>query len=108
MGRIVIACYRPKAGKDEELRALMRDHLKILKSQNLVTDRDSILMSARDGTVVEVFEWKSTEALQAAHENPAVNEMWARYAEVCEYVPNSALTEAEDLFSEFSPYEPGP
>ena len=69
MGRIVIACYRPKPGKLDALRALMADHLPILRSQDLVTDRESIIMEAEDGTIVEVFEWKSQEAIEAAHSN---------------------------------------
>ncbi len=31
MGQCVIACYRPREGKDAELVALMREHLPILK-----------------------------------------------------------------------------
>ena len=29
-------------------------------------------MRAADGTIVEVFEWRSAEAIQQAHNNPAV------------------------------------
>jgi hypothetical protein len=29
MGRTVIACYKPKPGKNEALRTLMKDHLAI-------------------------------------------------------------------------------
>ena len=67
MGRIVIACYRPKAGKNEALRALMQTHLSTLRSEGLVTDRKSIMMEAKDGTILEIFEWKSREAIEAAH-----------------------------------------
>lgn len=103
MERIVIACYRPKPGKLEELRALMATHLPTLREQGLVTDRESIVMEAADGTIVEVFGWKSRAAIESAHTNPAVLAMWARYAEVCEYVPVGQVPEAASLFSEFTP-----
>ena len=104
MGRIVIACDRPKPGKLDALRALMADHLPILRSQDLVTDRESIIMEAEDGTIVEVFEWKSQEAIEAAHSNPTVVEMWQRYEEACEYVPVGTVKEANELFSTFTPF----
>ena len=57
MGRIVIAAYRPKPGKEGELKALMATHLSTLRSQDLVTERESVMMEAADGTILEVFEW---------------------------------------------------
>ncbi|MCX4244435.1 hypothetical protein [Paraliomyxa miuraensis] len=107
MERIVIACYRPRPGKQEELRALMSTHLSTLREQGLVSDRESIMMEAADGTIVEVFGWASKEAIAAAHENPAVLAMWERYAAVCDYVPIHQVPEAAQLFSEFSPLRAG-
>jgi hypothetical protein len=83
----------------------MKDHLRILKSQDLVTDRTSIIMEAKDGTIIEVFEWKSEAAIEAAHTNPVVQAMWEEYTAVCEYVPIAAVAEAHQLFSEFAPLE---
>jgi hypothetical protein len=101
MGKIVIACYKPKENKALLLKALMKTHLPRLRQQGLVTERESIIMEAADGTIVEVFEWLSEEAIQNAHKNPAVLQMWSEYAEVCDYVPIGNLAEAEDLFSSF-------
>ena len=103
MGRIVIAAYKPKPGKQDELRALARDHVAILRGEGLVTDRVPIVMTAADGTVVEVFEWASEAAIASAHTNPRVLEMWDRYAAVCDYVPIGDVVEATQLFSEFTP-----
>jgi hypothetical protein len=105
MGRIVIACYRPKPGKGEALKRLIVDHVATLRAQKLVTDRAPITMEARDGTIVEVFEWVSSAAIEAAHTNPAVLAMWDEYSEVCDYVPVNTLPEAADMFAEFTPLE---
>ncbi len=104
MGRIVIACYKPKAGKEKALRALIVDHVPTLRRIGLVTDRAPILMEARDGTLVEVFEWASAEAIQAAHAHPAVLRMWEEYGKVCDYVPVAQVPEAAQMFSEFAPF----
>lgn len=105
MGRVVISCYRPKPGREEDLLALLRTHLPTLRSEGLATERDSVVMRAADGTFLEVFEWASSEAIEAAHSNAAVNAMWLRFAEVCDFVPVGSLAEAGGPFSEFAPVD---
>jgi hypothetical protein len=105
MGRIAIACYRPKAGQAEALRSLVRTHVATLRSIGLVTGRPPITMEAGDGTIVEVFEWASAEAIQAAHGHAVVLKMWEEYGKLCDYVPISQVAEASQLFSEFAPVE---
>ncbi|WP_436516882.1 antibiotic biosynthesis monooxygenase [Ekhidna sp. To15] len=102
-GRIVIACYRPKPGKEKALEELSKTHVERLKNEGLVTERMPIVMRANEGTIVEVFEWKSKEAIEKAHENPVVQKMWGEYAEVCEYVQPISIDEFQNLFSEFEP-----
>jgi len=105
MSCIVIVGYRPKPGCDDKLGALMKTHVPRLRAEGLATERQTIVMRAADGTFVEVFEWVSEEAMQSAHSNPNVQQMWAEYAQVCEYVPVGELPEAADLFSSFTPFE---
>ena len=102
--RIAIACYKPKAGKSQELKALMRKHHGILKGENLVTDRAPVIMESKDGTIVEVFEWKSKAAIDQAHTNTVVLRTWDEYSAVCDYVPIGRIEEAGELFSEFTPF----
>ncbi|HJL02594.1 MAG TPA: antibiotic biosynthesis monooxygenase [Polyangiaceae bacterium LLY-WYZ-15_(1-7)] len=105
-GRIVIVAYRPKAGREETLRRLVREHVPRLRAQGLVTEREPVLMEAADGTVVEVFEWASKEAIEAAHTHPAVQALWGEFAAVCDYVPVGRLSEAGELFTELAPLPP--
>jgi hypothetical protein len=105
MGRIVISCYRPKAGCQDALRALIREHVATLRTIGLVTERIPITMEARDGTFVEVFEWASPQAIGAAHRHPVVLKMWEEYGKVCDYLPISQVPEASQLFSEFTPVQ---
>mgnify|MGYP001812368921 CR=1 FL=1 len=106
MGRFVIAAYRAKPGHEDALRRELRDHLPVLRREGLVTDRPAYLMQAKDGTVLEVFEWVSSEAIERAHGNPAVLELWARFEAVCEYVAPAEVEEVRGPFSEFAALEP--
>ena len=102
--QLVIVAYKPKPGKEEALHLLMREHYSILKQQDLVTDRTPVMMQAKDGTVIEVFGWKSKAAIESAHTNAAVLKMWAEYNEACDYVPIATIVEALNLFSSFAPF----
>jgi len=103
---MVIVAYRPRPGKEELVRELIRQHLPVLRAEGLATDRPSYAMRAADGTIVEVFEWKSQAAIDGAHGNPVVAKMWQRFAEACEYIPLKSLKEAGDLFASFEPLAP--
>ena len=105
MGKMVIVGYSPKEGKSDALHELLKTHVPRLRAEGLVTSRAPILMRAADGTFIEVFEWKSQEAIDSAHSNAAVGKMWAEYSEVCDYVPVGTVSEIHELFSAFEPVE---
>jgi hypothetical protein len=105
MGRFVIVAYRPKRGKDNELLAAVKKHLQVLRTEELVTDKPAYLMRGTDGTIVEVFEWKSVESIQQAHNNLAVQALWADFGVACDYVPLHQLAEAQQMFAEFDAVE---
>jgi hypothetical protein len=105
MGQIVISAYRPKPGQEEGLLEEVRQHMPILRGLGLVSDRPAVVMRAADGTIVELFEWLSAEALASAHENEVVQAMWGRYAAVCDYVRLADLAEAQALFATFAPLD---
>lgn len=103
MGRFVIAAFKPKPGMQQQLHAVVEKHWRVLRAENLVTDRPSYAMEADDGTILEVFEWRSPEAIEQAHANLAVQALWAEFESACEYVPLSSLAESQHPFSEFRP-----
>jgi quinol monooxygenase YgiN len=105
MGRFVIVAYTPKPNKQEQLLAAVRKHLQVLKAENLVTDKPGYVMRASDGTIVEVFEWRSAEAIHQAHTNPAVGALWAEFGAACDYTPLAKLGEAQQMFAEFDAVE---
>jgi quinol monooxygenase YgiN len=102
-GVIVIVAYRPKPGKEDELLELVRNRVPTLRKEGLVMDRAPTIMRARDGTIIEVSEWKSPEAIDAAHKNPNVLAMWNKFFAICECVPLDTLAEAKEMFAGFEP-----
>lgn len=101
VGRFTIVAYTPKTGKEPELIAAVRKHLDVLRAEQLVTDKPGYVMRAGDGTIVEVFEWRSVESIKQAHTNPAVQALWAEFGLACDYTPLGKLKESQDMFAEF-------
>jgi hypothetical protein len=104
MGEIVIVAYRPKPGRRADLAALIGSHVPDLRAWGLATDLPSTVMTAKDGTVVEVFEWHDG-AVAKAHEDPRVLTMWGRFGEVCDIVSLRDVAETGELFATFSPLD---
>lgn len=105
MGVIVISAYRPKPGKDAKLLEAVKTHVPILRELGLATERNVIAMKAKDGTILEVFEWVSQDAIKAAHHNPRVHKMWGEFESCCEYIKLIDVAECTGLFAEFTPIE---
>ena len=102
-GIVVIVAYRPKAGRAEELLALVRARVPTLRKEGLVTDRVPVIMRAKDGTIIEVSEWKSHQAIEEAHKNPRVLAMWDKFFDLCDCVPLNTVPETETMFAGFAP-----
>jgi quinol monooxygenase YgiN len=103
LANLVIVAYKPKPGKAEELKKLVTTHVTDLAELGLVTDRKPIIVEAADGTIIEIFEWLSDDAIQEAHTNPGVQKIWTAFAEVCDYAPLNILPEASHMFAGFKP-----
>jgi len=102
-GIVVIVAYRPKSGKENELLELVRNRVPILRKENFATDRIPTIMRSRDGTIIEVSEWQSQEAIEAGHKNQNVLAMWNEFFAVCDCVPLNTLPESAEMFAGFEP-----
>ena len=63
------------AGREAVLADLVRGHVPALRALGLATDRAPYAMRAADGTLVEVFEWASAAAIEAARQ---AQSLWRR------------------------------
>jgi quinol monooxygenase YgiN len=102
-GIVCIVAYRPKPGHEKALLEIVRNRVPTLRMEGLVTDRVPVMMRAKDGTIIEVSEWKSREAIEDAHKNPRVLAMWDKFFAICDCVPLKTVTEAETMFAGFEP-----
>ena len=106
MGNLVIAAYRPRPGREQELLGVVREHVPALRRQGLVTERAPLVLRAEDGTLLELFEWKNDAAVEKAHHDPVVRELWGRFEKAAEMITLGDLAEAAERFPHFTPVTP--
>lgn len=102
--RLVVVAYRPKPGMEAELLQLTREHVPLLRREGLATSKPALAGLAKDGTIIEIFEW-APGAIGRAHTNPEVGKLWHRYNAACDYVPLNTLAESADIFAGFEPID---
>jgi hypothetical protein len=103
MGIIVISSYKPKPGKESELLEVVKSHVPVLRELGMATEREVIMMKSKSGTILEVFEWVSQDAIKQAHEHARVHRMWKEFESCCDYEILGNIEETKHLFSEFEP-----
>ena len=103
----VIACYRPHAGKEEQLRGWIREHVPALRSESLVSDDAVVLLRADDGSFLEIFSWKSEAAARSAESNEVIQRIWGGMAACADFLRLTDLAEASRPFAHFHRVPPG-
>lgn len=103
MGILVICSYRPRPGHEDKARDLMAAHVPLLRQHGLITDRAEVQGLAKDGELVEIFEWESVEKSRAAPTIDAVGSHWRAMSEAMDFVPMAQLTECQHAFAHFTP-----
>ncbi len=98
---LAFATYKPKEGKEQELLDLVNKHLPALRELELATDRNNFIAKSKDGTIIEVFEWTSMNAINAAHVHPAIAAIWEKMTLIADFVPMSTLSEGQRPFAGF-------
>lgn len=85
---IVLCHFRVRPGREDELLALFRKHDSILRELDLVTDEPAVVYRGADRQgrpfLYKIFVWRSEDAVEAAHQHPAVADLWERMEPLCE------------------------
>ena len=71
-GNVVMALYRPAPGQAEAMLKLVAQHVPTLRELELITDRPVMLLRAGDGTLIEIFEWRTADGSKRAYEHAAI------------------------------------
>ena len=96
--RMSLSCYRPRPERDAQLRELFSVELATLRAGGHVTDRRVPICRTDAGDYLVILEWAHEDAVDDAHRDPAVLRVWARKAELSEYLAPADLTGSDIPF----------
>lgn len=105
MSEIVFAAYKPHPGKEKELEKLIGQHVPTLRELELITDRQPLTLKSKNGTYIEVIEWRDVNSADMAHEHPAVAKIWESMAKVSDFKAMNSLEETDSPFSHYQVIE---
>ena len=100
--KLAIAMYKPRAGKSEELKKILKAHIPTLRKYELITDSSAFTVESEDGTILEIFEWTGDDAKNHAHEHPAIRSIWGSMEGICDFPAFQTLPESKTPFPNFS------
>jgi quinol monooxygenase YgiN len=98
---VFMALYRPKPGKENELKEILNVHIPVLRDEGLITERELLTLQTEDGTIIEIAEWNSSEAIDKAHQSEKVMAVWNQIASLADLTNLSSLAEAQYPFPNF-------
>jgi hypothetical protein len=98
---LAFATYKPKEGKNNELLDLVKQHQGVLRQYEFITPKAGFVAKSQDGTIIEVFEWTGMPAVDAAHQHPAVQNIWEKMTPIADFIPMKNLPEAGRPFPGF-------
>ncbi len=96
----VLVTYRPKKGCERKFFNLLERHWPTLRKERLVTATRPTVWKATDKKTsrtfyVEMFEWKSIDASDLAHETPEVMAVWGPMMPLLESMDIAAVEQVE-------------
>lgn len=98
---LAFAMYRPKKGKSKELKKLLKNHIPTMEKLGLITKHSAHRVESKDGTVIEIFEWKGDAAKKKAHSHPQMRAIWGPMMEICDFPLMKDLPESKLFFPNF-------
>ena len=101
MSIVAIASYKPRAGMEKKFLRLLKQHMPTLRAEGLISDKSAYLMRSKNGTIIEVFEWKSAKSKSQAHKNERVMALWNQFFPLARTVSIGRLAEFRESFASF-------
>jgi hypothetical protein len=101
MRHIALILYSPRKDREQELVEMLQNNIPVMRKLGLVTDREQIIARTKDGSILQVFEWKSEDSQDQAMAHPVCQEMWLKVGNISEFQKPAVLAEFNEVFSMF-------
>ena len=103
--RITLSAYRAREGHADEVLPHLREGIATLRARGHITSRPAAICRTARGELLVVSEWSTEHAVDDAHEDPTILELWRRKEELVEYLAPGELAGSGVPFASFDMIE---
>jgi len=89
--RLTLSVYRPRPDREDELLPHLREEIAALRARGHITARRAVICRAPSGAYLVVSEWASPTAVDDAHADASIIEIWRRKDTLAEYLAPADL-----------------
>jgi hypothetical protein len=101
MSKIALVVYKPRKDKSQELVDALLTNIPVMRKLGLVTGREQIIAQAKDGSIIQIFEWVGEDSEEKAMAHPVVQEMWMKVSKLSDFQKPMAVAEFQEQLSKF-------
>ena len=102
MAKVAIIVLKPKKERTEELIALLKQSNTTMKRLGVSSNKDHIIYSSEDGSIIPIFEWAREDSQDVAAEHVEIRSLWMEAERLCEFLKPTALKEFNEVFPSFT------
>lgn len=104
---VVLALYQVAKENEKALLKLLPKKRRYFLKTGYATKRLPILLRSRENPeiFIEIFEWKSQEAVAKAHQGPKVRAIWDEMDKLCKRI-GQGLNEIPEFATPFPHFDP--
>lgn len=84
--RLSFSAYRPRPGREDEVLPHLRDEVATLRSRGHITSRPAPICLTARGEYLVIAEWATETAVDDAHADEVILDVWRRKEELVEYI----------------------
>ena len=99
--RLTLSVYRPRPGREGELLPHLHEEIAALRARGHITARPAVICRAPDGAYLVVSEWASPTAVDDAHGDESIVEIWRRKDGLAEYLAPADLDGSAAPFASY-------
>jgi hypothetical protein len=101
MSKIALIVYKPRQDHTQDLIDSLLQNIPVMRKLGLVTYREQIVAKAKDGSIVQIFEWVEDDSQEQAMAHPVVQEMWINVSKISDFQKPMAVAEFQETLSMF-------
>jgi len=97
--------YRPRPGREEDAVPHFREEVAALRSRGHITNRPAPICRTARGEYLIVIEWATETAVDDAHADEVILEVWRRKEQLVEYLAPADLERSDVPFASYDVLE---